>query len=388
MKKVGVYLGCHPYGGGTFQYCLTILDALSELKNEGLVDVYIVHENFDWRKILKDYKFFSKKSPDYFIFKAILKFWKLSRLPLPPLRFLFDKTHPVIKEFKKHNCDVWIFPSQDHWPILISNFKTIATVHDLMHIYEKRFPEVGNEKEFKNREFLYNNLCKYADFILSDSNLGKKQLLDCYGNEWEKKIFPLPFTIPNYFTHLTPDIDVLKKRGIKDSFFIFYPAQFWLHKNHINLLRAFVEVKKAYPKLNLILVGSDKNGSSEIKKFIYENNLANNVFILGYISEHELAGLYQLAKALVMPTFFGPTNIPPIEAEYFGCPVVYSKIYAYNEFLGKSGVILIDPLDMNDIARGIKEAINTKRSANGKISVLRRNQAFKRNLEMILFNAF
>ena len=42
--------------------------------------------------------------------------------------------------------------------------------------------------------------------------------------------------------------------------------------------------------------------------------------LLGELPGEDVAPLYAGAVALVMPTFFGPTNIPVLEAWAVGCP--------------------------------------------------------------------
>ena len=64
-------------------------------------------------------------------------------------------------------------------------------------------------------------------------------------------------------------------------------------------------------------------------------------------------GLYSKARALIMPTFFGPTNIPFLEAWEAGCAVVTSDIRGIREQV-KDAALLIDPRSPQDIARGIK----------------------------------
>ena len=54
----------------------------------------------------------------------------------------------------------------------------------------------------------------------------------------------------------------------------------------------------------------------------------------------------------VMPTFFGPTNIPVLEAWAFGCPVLTSDIRGVREQAGDAAV-LADPRSVEAIADGI-----------------------------------
>ena len=50
-----------------------------------------------------------------------------------------------------------------------------------------------------------------------------------------------------------------------------------------------------------------------------------------------------------MPTFFGPTNIPPLEAFACGCPVAVSNIYGMPEQVGDAG-LLFNPRSDVEIA--------------------------------------
>ncbi len=67
-----------------------------------------------------------------------------------------------------------------------------------------------------------------------------------------------------------------------------------------------------------------------------------------------MAGLYAGATALIMPTFFGPTNIPVLEAWSFSCPVLTSDIRGIREQAGDAAV-LVDPRSVDAIADGIRK---------------------------------
>ena len=63
--------------------------------------------------------------------------------------------------------------------------------------------------------------------------------------------------------------------------------------------------------------------------------------------------LYRRARALVMPTFCGPTNIPPLEAFVVGCPVAISGIYGMPDQVGDAG-LLFDPESVEEIVDCIR----------------------------------
>lgn len=187
--------------------------------------------------------------------------------------------------------------------------------------------------------------------MLVDSELGRRQYLECYGDKRKRsqKIAILPF-VSSIVGKREEYIEVPSK-------YIFYPAQFWGHKNHVNLLRAVSLLKTKIPDIHLILVGSERNCMQRINESIQENSLKNNVSILGFVSDEQIVYLYKHAVALVMPSYFGPTNIPPLEAMSLGCPVIVSDKYAMGEQVGNAG-LLCNPDSPEDMAEYILRVWN------------------------------
>ncbi len=341
MKKIGLYLDS-PLRGGTFQYNQAILDAVLDLPDNqfeyqiaytsDLWDDYLKKENISAVRINRTYV-----SRLWFQIRSPLIFWR-------NYSKFFDL---FTKSFIEQNCDLWIFPSQDIWSYSLP-INSISTVHDLMHRYEKNFPEAGSKKEYLFREIHYERTCKYSKGILVDSELGKQQLVESY-NANESKIFILPFIAPKYIFEENDvdlaDYDLPKK-------YIFYPAQFWEHKNHKGLVNAVSLIINKLPDLKVVLVGAPNNGYKELIQLIGKMNLQNVFIFLDHVPDKHMSTLYKNARALIMPTFFGPTNIPPLEAFATGCPVAVSNVYAMPEQVGETG-LLFDPRSPEDIANTI-----------------------------------
>ena len=68
----------------------------------------------------------------------------------------------------------------------------------------------------------------------------------------------------------------------------------------------------------------------------------------------DMAALYTLSAGLVMPTFFGPTNIPPLEAWHLGRPVITSDIGGIREQCGDAA-LLVDPRSPQALASAMKQ---------------------------------
>ena len=94
-------------------------------------------------------------------------------------------------------------------------------------------------------------------------------------------------------------------------------------------------------------------------KLVQKLKLENQVRFLGYVDGDQLSTLYKLSKALVMPTFLGPTNIPVLEAWVMGTPVIYSNIRGPKQQLGDAG-LLANPYHPSEIARQVSRVYRDK----------------------------
>ena len=104
--------------------------------------------------------------------------------------------------------------------------------------------------------------------------------------------------------------------------------------------------------------------------FVKKNNLhlelIENISILGYVNDDEMASLYKNSIATVFVSFIGPTNIPPLEALMLGCPLICSNAYAMPEQT-KGAALLVNPNNPKDIARKMLIILNTEKTVAANI---------------------
>lgn len=341
IKKIGIYLESGPACGGSYQYNRFLLRALVDICQDKIEVVTFVAADH-WHKTASEYQLRTISASVSKLWPKLAGLWRRSKTPLSTWHWIAKHFHPLAKKLIQENCDIIIFPSQDALTYLMP-VPTIGVIHDLMHRYERQFPEVGNNKEFFKREFHYQNICEWSKAILVDSDLGCVHVEESYLAA-KDKCHALPFIT---------SVEEGKSNNIKQKYslanqYFFYPAQFWQHKNHIRLLKALYKAIQEYPDMQLVLVGSPKNGYDEVLAIIDKLKLKNNVKILGLVPDEDMAELYQNARALIMPTFFGPTNIPPLEAFALECPVAVSNIYAMPE-LYQDAALYFNPNCIDEI---------------------------------------
>lgn len=229
---------------------------------------------------------------------------------------------------------------------LIEDIPFITTLWDLQHRVQPYFPEVGARGNWQRRELLHGTLLPRASYIVVGTEAGKKEIVNFYRVP-EARIKVLPFPAPpkkefNPNTAHGDDEDICKAIGLNKPF-LFYPAQFWAHKNHVRILQAIKRLKEEYGLgFSAVFTGSDKGNAAYIHHKAIEMGIKEDVYFLGFVPQAALDCLYRKAFALVFPTFFGPDNLPPLEAFSWGCPVIASDIAGASEQLGNA-VLWFDP---------------------------------------------
>lgn len=345
-KTVGLVMISLPHIGGVFQYENMIAEAVRN--NNDRYDLVIVCSNSYWINwcMERNVRFIENKTGWYSSTATNI----IAKHPYVSTLYsgLFS---PLVRKIKEEGIDVLVYGQQGAF-IANKRIKQICPIHDLMHRYESRFPERQQSRE----DNLLHCELQYATAVLVDSQLGKSQVIESYLQRRKRRPFihVLPYTVSKHIIDLNEEpIETPDK-------YVFYPAQFWRHKNHLNLLKAVNLLKEDIPDIHLILVGSEKNALNLVGKYIKDNKLESIVTIYHFVTMERLVYLYRHATAMVMPSYFGPTNIPPLEAMTLGCPVAVSNNYAMGEQVGDAG-LLFNPDSPEEIADCIRKLWNDDR---------------------------
>ncbi len=264
--------------------------------------------------------------------------------------------------WRSHGIDLVIFPQPHAWAFE-AGVPSVVAIHDLQHRLQPEFPEVSANGEWERREHMFRNCIRTATAVLVDSDLGKEHVLSFYGpyGARDEHVRVLPFlpasTMPR-------DVPAAARTAVRERYsipdaYVFYPAQFWPHKNHASIIEALERLKQRDGiAVTAVFCGShtDPVRARHFDLLMGMARLcgvADQIRVLDFVADDELAALYAGARALVMPTFFGPTNIPVLEAWALRCPVLTSDIPGIREQVGDAGV-LVDPRSVGELADGIR----------------------------------
>lgn len=162
-----------------------------------------------------------------------------------------------------------------------------------------------------------------------------------YGISEDKiAIIPLSYREINY----NPSIE-------KEPFCLFTGTMTQPRKNVPRL----IEAAKKYG-FNLKLVGNKGNAESEAKLRAQIGD-ANNIEILGFVSDEELNLLYNRAKVFALPSINEGVGLAALEAAICGCNIVITNLGGPKEYYEKESAELVNPYDVDDIGKAILRAL-------------------------------
>jgi glycosyltransferase involved in cell wall biosynthesis len=351
--KIGIVFDGDLYVGGGFQYQKAILNLVKDLKYKYEFVVFTFSpENEKYLRSI-GFKTITLKH-------KILDKIKRFILRLDSFSFLLTKINLICnfeKQLEKEGIDLVYFLQPSSLALDLVKHNYIITVWDLCHRDYPEFPEVSFNKEFERREILYTKALKKAVAIITDSETGKQNIIRRYVID-QDRVYTLPF-LPSVNVYNENNIDVKEKYRINTEYYIYYPAQFWAHKNHVYIIDAIAILKNKGIYLTAMFSGSDKGNLKYVLEYAKRMNVSDLVKYIGFAPEDEIYSLYKNALAIVMPTYFGPTNIPPLEAFEIGVPVIYPDLPGLKEQVGDAA-LLVDLNNPNTLAYHLENLIKSE----------------------------
>ena len=385
--RVGIQPNLDPSCGGIYQYSLTILDVISRLAKDWADDDFVLFAdglrsgevagvpNHRWTinplhkptaasAALNALRRIVGEGPHREAWRYLRAKASAETTPSAVPQDLDAPSHQedIHQWFTTCGVNLMVYPA----PTSLSfeaGIPYVMAIHDLQHRLQPHFPEVSADGEWERREYRYRNASRNATLLLADSEVGKEDILNCYGSYGitPDRVKVLPFLPASYLaTDISQsELDRVRRVYRLPERYIFYPAQLWPHKNHLRIIEALGLLKQDRGRLRIpvVFLGSH---TGAIRERTFQEAMAAaarcgvqaDVHYLGYVPNSDMSALYAGASALVMPTFFGPTNIPVLEAWAFGCPVLTSDIRGVREQVGPAAV-LVNPASAEAIADGI-----------------------------------
>lgn len=228
----------------------------------------------------------------------------------------------------------------------------VAIFYDLQHL---DLPNFFSVEERSHRDYFLRDLVAKADRVICISDFSKHSLSNHF-NAIESQLLSIPICIHERLK--TPSesfkAETLTGLKLKDNQYVFFPANFWPHKNHRMLLAAYSIYRHHHPAkpVDLVFTGALEAPQRELREMATYLGCVNNVHFLGFLSEEEVSCVWQGCRGLVFPSLYEGFGIPVLEAIWFDKPVACSNLGSLPE-VGGDAVIYFDPRQPEAIAKAI-----------------------------------
>lgn len=272
--------------------------------------------------------------------KNLERIFSHSKIKIPKTGRIYEWINSAgLKIFAKQSKSEIYHPTYYNY-YNISGPKLVVTVYDMIH---ELFPDYfADDKEtIKNKR----NILRKADRIIAISKATKEDLI---------KILDLPpDKIDVVYLANSLKVEVKEKRLIKEPYCL-YVGNRGIYKNFLPMLKAFASSK--YSKdLKIISFGGGAFNNEELSA-IERFNLNGCVKQISG-NDQLLANLYKYAEVYIYPSQYEGFGLPPLEAMYFGTPVMCSNTSSIPEVV-LDAALQFDPNHIDSMAEAFNKILS------------------------------
>ena len=372
--KIGLYINQKVTAGGGFQEAVNSLGTFSS-NDFGDMDVTVftsLRENLEHIKELGYSGKFISLNPirrvqlllRHVLLSASYKVVPGNTRVTHLLKRIIGKYSYFERYFVREDIDLIYFTSPDPCAFYIENLNYISTLWDLAFWTIPEFPELRGDGAFETRDYYYSKVLPKSYACLVGHHHAKELAVKIY-NIPPERVFVIPFKASKFLVDLEAcgKFENTKNRSfssLPEKKYIFYPAQYWAHKNHVYIVDALKLLIEKYGKdITLVSTGSDKGNYKHLKEIIEKSGMTDNVIFEGFLCSEDVYSLYKNALAVVMPTYLGPASLPTLEAFHLGVPVIYPNFEHFKSYYGE-GCLYIDLKDPASLADKVLELISNE----------------------------
>ncbi|SDC68690.1 Glycosyltransferase involved in cell wall bisynthesis [Niabella drilacis] len=238
---------------------------------------------------------------------------------------------------------------------------SVVTIHDL---FPEIYPEQYKPIDVKIYRAKLRYACGNATRIMAISEETKNHIIKIYGTDPGKIDVIYQSCAPAF---MVPEPEE-KKEAVRQKYQL--PEAFFLHvgtiierKNLLNICKALNSIRNDIP-IPLVVVGNDGGFKDKVKAYLKEAGLEDRVCFLSeqlalagkkpFVATEDLPALYQLATAMIYPSYFEGFGMPIIEAMAGGVPVITATTSCLPEIAGNAAW-LADPDSPEEMANGFRK---------------------------------
>lgn len=350
-KKLGlIYNYNENWIGGTY-YIHNLIMSLNKLDESKKPKLFILTEN--------------KK--DYYKLKTITSYKHISWVNIKTsnniIVRILNKTSQYLcnkkiikKAISKSKFD-YVYPCYTTSIPYLENISEENKIYWIPDFQEIHLPSFFKVKDIDERMSNYININNCAKKIVFSSLDAKSDFNNLFPKSKVEKI------VLNFKVSL-PDISDINLELTKDKYnipknYLFVSNQFWVHKNHITVLKALTELVKSDNRYHIVFSGKTyehrvKNYFESILEFVKKEDLILNTTFLGFIDRKEQLKIMSNAIAIIQPSLFEGWSTVLEDAKSLGLKIIASNLNVHKEqLMNYSNKIFFEKNSVSDLVSKI-----------------------------------
>jgi glycosyltransferase involved in cell wall biosynthesis len=237
-----------------------------------------------------------------------------------------------------------------------SGIPSVVTIHDLIfELYPDQFSPM--DVFIFRKKFKY--ACKHSDRIIAISDQTKYDIVNMYGIDQNKIDVCYQGCHPMFETILPEaEREIIRKRYRLPEKYFLYVGSIIERKNLLGISKA-LHLARSEMNIPLVVIGSGKQYKQKVKQYLAEHDLLDRVIFLSddnavtgdpeFVSSASFPAIYQMASAMIYPSFYEGFGLPVLEAVWSRIPVITSNLSCLPE-AGGPGAFYVNPSEPAEIA--------------------------------------
>jgi hypothetical protein len=245
---------------------------------------------------------------------------------------------------------------------------TVSVIYDLQH---RDLPQFFSPHEIGLRNAFMNEVSQQADHIICISDHVRQAVLKHLKTDPEKTHTVHVCIQSRLSTPHQKSVDTHRSDlGIGVRPYMFYPANYWPHKNHRMLLTAYgMFLSRNWDNnMDLVFTGALEDSEKELRYAVEQMGLTERAHFLGFLPQEQLEAVWYGCEFLIFPSLYEGFGIPVLEAMSIGKPVLCSNNTSLPEVAGDAA-LYFDPRRPEDIVKCLERVARDPSLRNDLVSL-------------------
>jgi len=255
----------------------------------------------------------------------------------------------------------------------------VVTIHDVIPLVARNFANSTFHRFAVH--YLLGRQVRHAKAVIVPSRFTGDELIQHFPPA-KDKLHVIPHAVAQSFTPVPEArVEQLLARLRLGRPYLLCVSIHKPHKNLSLLVRAFSQWCCAPQHIaNLVIAGLRSRDLPDLRRLVLQYGVAERVRLIAeFLSEGDLAALYQGAEVLIVPSLCEGFGLPVLEAQSVGTPVLCSQAGSLPEVAG-DGALYFDPCSAEALAEQLTkictdDALRAKLIDAGRVNVARFNWA-------------